>query len=193
MKTICVYCGSSPGRRSEYSNAARELATQLVNHDIGLVYGGASVGIMGEIADAVLAAGGKVIGVMPKALVEKEVQHDGLTELLVVDSMHSRKLKMADISDGFIAMPGGLGTLEELFEVLTWAQLGFHQKPCALFNVEGYYDKLAEFLRHAVDEKFVKAVHSEMLLIEQSAEHILEAMMAYQPPTEDKWIGRGDT
>ncbi len=193
MKKVCVYCGSSSGRRKDYAEAAAAVAAQLVKHDMSLVYGGASVGIMGEIADAVLAAGGQVIGVMPRALVEKEVQHDGLTELLVVDSMHERKLKMAEISDGFIAMPGGLGTLEELFEILTWAQLGFHQKPCALLNVASYYDKLSAFLNHAVDEQFIKPVHSHMLLIENNPEKILQSMLAYQPPTEDKWIKRGDT
>ncbi len=193
MEKVCVYCGSSSGRRKDYAEAAAALAAQLVKYDMSLVYGGASVGIMGEIADAVLAAGGQVIGVMPRALVEKEVQHDGLTELLVVDSMHERKLKMAEISDGFIAMPGGLGTLEELFEILTWAQLGFHQKPCALLNVASYYDKLSAFLNHAVDEQFIKPVHSHMLLIENNPEKILQSMLAYQPPTEDKWIKRGDT
>ena len=193
MKNVCVYCGSSSGRRKDYAEAAAALAERLVKHNMNLVYGGASVGIMGEIADAVLDAGGQVIGVMPRALVEKEVQHDGLTELLVVDSMHERKLKMAEISDGFIAMPGGLGTLEELFEILTWAQLGFHQKPCALLNVQGYYDKLSAFLDHAVEEQFIKSVHSHMLLIEENPEKILQSMLAYQPPTEDKWIKREDT
>lgn len=193
MKNVCVYCGSSSGKRQAYSEAARLLADELVRHNMDLVYGGASVGIMGEIADAVLAAGGRVIGVMPRALVEKEVQHEGLTELLVVDSMHARKLKMAEISDGFIAMPGGLGTLEELFEILTWGQLGFHQKPCALLNIEGYYDKLSAFLDHAVDERFIKAIHSHMLLIEDKPSQILQSMLAYQPPTEDKWITRDDT
>ncbi len=193
MKNVCVYCGSSSGKKAEYAEAARALANALVEQNMNLVYGGASVGIMGEIADAVLSAGGKVIGVMPRALVEKEVQHDGLTELLVVDSMHERKLKMADISDGFIAMPGGLGTLEELFEILTWGQLGFHQKPCALLNIEGYYDMLSAFLNHAVDEQFIKAVHSHMLLIEDSPAQILQSMLNYQAPTEDKWITRGDT
>ncbi len=190
MKKVCVYCGSSAGKRPEYAGAARALADQLLQHGMSLVYGGASVGIMGEIADAVLAGGGEVIGVMPKALVEKEVQHDALSELLVVDSMHERKLKMADIADGFIALPGGLGTLEELFEVLTWAQLGFHRKPCALLNIAGYYDQLAAFLQHAVNEQFVKAVHSEMLIIENEPAKILQLMMSYQPPSEDKWIGR---
>ncbi len=193
MKNVCVYCGSSSGRRKDYAEAAAALAAQLVKHNMNLVYGGASVGIMGEIADAVLDAGGQVIGVMPRALVEKEVQHDGLTELLVVDSMHERKLRMAEISDGFIAMPGGLGTLEELFEILTWAQLGFHQKPCALLNVASYYDKLSAFLNHAVEEQFIKSVHSHMLLIEENPEKILQSMLTYQPPTEDKWIKREDT
>lgn len=193
MNKICVYCGSSPGRRAEYVESARRLAAELVNNNIGLVYGGARVGIMGEIADTVLAEGGEVTGVIPRTLVEKEVAHNGLTELLVVESMHERKQRMAEISDGFIALPGGLGTLEEILEVLTWAQLGFHRKPCALLNVEGYYNGLSDFLRHAEAEQFVKPVHAGMLLIEENPQDLLAAMAAYQPPTEDKWIGRNQT
>jgi uncharacterized protein (TIGR00730 family) len=179
MKKVCVYCGSSSGRRPEYSYAARSLAKALTLRGIGLVYGGASVGIMGEIADAVLAGGGEVIGVIPQALVDKEVAHNGLTELKVVGSMHERKQVMMDLSDGFIALPGGLGTQEELFEVLTWSQLGFHKKPCGLLNVEGYYDKLCSFLDHAVDEQFVKTHHREMLLVDDSPEKLLTLMEAY--------------
>ena len=193
MEKICVYCGSSSGKRIEYIEAARALAYELVKNEMGLVYGGASIGIMGEIADTVLAGGGKVIGVIPQALVDKEVSHSGLTELHVVESMHERKKIMVDISDGFIALPGGLGTIEELFEVLTWSQLGFHKKPCALLNVEGYYDNLSLFLNHAVEEQFIKLVHHEMLLVEKNPEKLLRSMSAYQPPTVDKWIGRSDT
>ncbi|MCP4722847.1 MAG: TIGR00730 family Rossman fold protein, partial [Desulfobacteraceae bacterium] len=156
MKKICVYCGSSPGRHPEYVAAARFLAEELLSRKIGLVYGGAHVGIMGEIADTVLKGGGEVIGIMPRALVDKEVSHPGLTELKIVDSMHQRKAMMADLSHGFIALPGGLGTIEELFEALTWAQLGFHKKPCGLLNARGYYDHLSAFLDHTVEEKFVK-------------------------------------
>jgi uncharacterized protein (TIGR00730 family) len=193
MKKICVYCGSSPGARPGYLEAARALAQALVKRNIGLVYGGASVGIMGEIADTVLAQGGQVTGIIPQALKDKEISHTGLTELIVVGSMHERKAMMADVSDGFIALPGGLGTFEELFEVLTWSQLGFHKKPCALLNVEGYYDHLSLFLDHAVKEQFVKDIHREMLLVESSAEKLLDLIDQYQPPAVDKWIGRGDT
>ena len=193
MKRICVYCGSNPGKSAEFLQSARTLAGELVRRDIGLVYGGASVGIMGEIADTVLAGGGEVIGVIPQALVDKEVSHSGLTELKIVDSMHERKEIMADISEGFIALPGGLGTIEEIFEVLTWAQLGFHKKPCALLNVKGYYDKLTQFLNHAVAEGFIANTHREMLLVEEEPHRLLEIMAAYTAPAVDKWIGRDET
>lgn len=193
MKRICVYCGSSPGRRPEYLESARILAQEIVKRDIGLVYGGASVGIMGEIADTVLDGGGEVIGVIPQTLVDKEVSHNGLTELKIVDSMHERKAIMADASDGFIALPGGLGTIEELFEVLTWSQFGFHKKPCALLNVKGYYDHLSLFMDYAVEEQFVKNIHREMLLVEDKPDKLLDIMATYSPPAVDKWIGRNDT
>jgi len=188
MKYICVYCGSSSGGKPEYVNSAIELAKELVKRNIGLVYGGASVGIMGVIADTVLDNGGDVIGVIPQSLVDKEVSHDGLTRLKIVDSMHERKAMMVKLSDGFIALPGGLGTLEELFEVLTWSQLGFHKKPCALLNVENYYDYLNEFLKHAVDQKFVKEINRKMLLIEKNPKDVLDAMNDYVPPLVDKWL-----
>ncbi len=193
MKRLCVYCGSNPGKSAEFLEAARELARHLVQREICLVYGGASVGIMGEIADTVLAGGGEVIGVIPQALVDKEVSHTGLTELKIVNSMHERKGIMADLSDGFIALPGGLGTLEEIFEVLTWAQLGFHHKPCALLNVKGYYDTLTQFLDHAVAEGFVASIHREMLLVEDDPHTLLEIMSTYSAPAVDKWIGRNET
>ena len=193
MKKVCVYCGSSSGRRPEYSEAARSLAKALTERGMGLVYGGASVGIMGEIADAVLSGGGEVIGIIPQALAAKEVAHNGLTELKIVDSMHERKAIMADLSDGFIALPGGLGTLEELFEILTWSQLGLHKKPCGLLNVEAYYEKLRSFLDHAVEEHFVKANHREMLLVEESPEELLALMEVYQPPLVNQWIARDNT
>ena len=192
MKRICVYCGSNPGKRTEFREAARGLARELLKRDICLVYGGASVGIMGEIADTVLAGAGEVTGVIPQALVDKEVSHNGLTELKIVHSMHERKGIMADMSDGFIALPGGLGTIEELFEVLTWAQLGFHDKPCALLNVNGYYDKLIQFLDHAVEEGFVANIHRQMLLVEEDPDTLLEAMSRYSAPAVDKWIGRDE-
>ncbi len=193
MKKICVYCGSSPGRRPEYIDSAKALARELLARHIGLIYGGASVGIMGEIADTVLAGGGEVIGVIPQSLVDKEVSHSGLTELKIVNSMHERKAVMAEISDGFIALPGGLGTIEELFEVLTWSQLGFHKKPCALLNIKQYYHSLSLFLDHAVKEKFVKPIHREMLLVEEDPAILLDAMKEYSPPAVDKWIGRNET
>ncbi|GJM05232.1 MAG: cytokinin riboside 5'-monophosphate phosphoribohydrolase [marine bacterium B5-7] len=179
MEKVCVYCGSSSGKQPEYGYAARRLAKALTLRGIGVVYGGASVGIMGEIADAVLAGGGEVIGVIPQALADKEIAHEGLTELKIVGSMHERKQEMMALSDGFIALPGGLGTQEELFEALTWSQLGIHKKPCGLLNVEGYYDKLCAFLDHAVEEQFVKTYHREMLLVEDSPEKLLTLMETY--------------
>lgn len=193
MKRICVYCGSNPGKSVEFLESARTLAGELVQRDIGLVYGGASVGIMGEIADTVLARGGEVIGVIPQALVDKEVSHTGLTELRIVNSMHERKEIMADLAQGFIALPGGLGTIEEIFEVLTWAQLGFHQKPCALLNVKGYYNQLTQFLDHAVAQGFVTETHRKMLLVEEDPHSLLEVMASYNAPAVDKWIGREET
>ncbi len=193
MKYLCVYCGSSPGRRSAYSASARALADELVERNIGLVYGGASVGIMGVIADSVLNAGGKVIGVIPEALAVKEVSHRGLTELKIVESMHQRKAVMADLADGFVALPGGLGTLEELFEILTWAQLGFHRKPCALLNICGYYDRLSSFLDHAVNEQFVKAMHRSLLLIDNDPAKLLDSMQAYHAPKIKRLIDRDET
>lgn len=193
MKRICVYCGSNPGKSAEFLASARTLAGELVQRDIGLVYGGASVGLMGEIADTVLAGGGEVIGVIPQALVDKEVSHAGLTELKIVNSMHERKEIMADLSDGFIALPGGLGTIEEIFEVLTWAQLGLHQKPCALLNVKGYYNQLTQFLNHAAAEGFIADTHREMLLVGEHPHSLLEVMATYKAPAVDKWIGREET
>ena len=193
MKRICVYCGSNPGKSTEFLASARTLAGELVQRDIGLVYGGASVGLMGEIADTVLAGGGEVIGVIPQALVDKEVSHPGLTELKIVNSMHERKEIMADLSDGFIALPGGLGTIEEIFEVLTWAQLGFHHKPCALLNVKGYYNQLTQFLNHAAAEGFIADTHREMLLVGEHPHSLLEVMATYKAPAVDKWIGREET
>jgi len=193
MKKICVYCGSSPGKSPEYIEAARILGRELVNRDITLVYGGASVGIMGEIADTVLSAGGEVIGIMPQALADKEISHNGLTDLRVVGSMHERKAMMEDISDGFMALPGGMGTIEELFEVLTWSQLGYHRKPCALLNIKGYYDTITQFLNHAVEEQFVKSIHREMVLIGDNSNRLLDLMAAYKSPRVDKWIERNET
>jgi len=190
---LCVFSGSSPGRSPAYADAARDLGDALARSGIGLVYGGASVGLMGVIADAAQAAGGEVIGVMPRSLMEKEIGHPGLTDLRVVGSMHERKALMAELSDGFIALPGGAGTLEELFEVWTWAQLGHHRKPCALYNVEGYYDALAAFLDQTVEERFVKQAHREMLIVERDLDALLAAIASYEAPLVDKWIGRAAT
>ena len=193
MKRICVFCGSSSGKSKEFMEAATLLGQELVSHNIGLVYGGSNVGLMGRIADSVLEGGGEAVGVIPHSLVSKEVAHTGLTELRVVNSMHERKAAMVDLADGFIALPGGLGTLEELFEVMTWAQLGFHQKPCAMLNVNGYYDNLIAFLDHAVAQQFVKDIHRNMLIVEEQPADLLQRMLDYQPPLVDKWIGCNET
>lgn len=178
MKRLCVFCGASMGRNPAYAEAARSLAKILATKGITLVYGGASVGVMGQLADAALEAGGKVIGVMPQELVNREVSHLHLSELIIVGSMHERKAKMAELSDGFIALPGGLGTLEELFEVLTWAQLRFHAKPCGLLNTNGYYDQLISFLDHSVDEKFIKPTHRQMIVLGDEPNALLKALEA---------------
>ncbi|MBF0288849.1 MAG: TIGR00730 family Rossman fold protein [SAR324 cluster bacterium] len=174
IQRLCVYCGSSPGKRTEYTEGAKQLANSLVEQGIGLVYGGGNVGIMGLLADAVMTQGGHTIGVIPTALLEKELAHQGLTELRVVNSMHERKALMAELADAFIALPGGLGTLDELFEILTWAQLGLHQKPCGLLNIHQYYDKLISFLDHMVSEEYVKGLHRSMLLVETEPQKLLE-------------------
>lgn len=193
LKRICVYCGSSEGRNAAYAVAAERLGRLLARQDIGLVYGGANVGLMRILADGAMDAGGEAIGVMPKALVEKEKAHKGLSKLHVVASMHERKALMAELSDGFIALPGGAGTMDELFEVWTWGQLGFHRKPCGLLNVATYYDPLAVFLDHAVTEGFVKDLHRDMLVIAKTPEEMLDRFRAYAPPVVEKWIQRNET
>lgn len=188
LKNICVYCGSNAGNDPVYQEQAQALGHALVERGLGLVYGGARVGIMGVVADAVLAAGGRAIGVLPEALMKKELAHRGLTELHVVKSMHERKTIMAERSNGFIAMPGGIGTLEEIFEVWTWSQLGFHNKPCGLLNVAGFYDKLAGFLDHAADSGFMQPQHRQMLALENDPNRLLDHFAQYQAPTVSKWI-----
>jgi uncharacterized protein (TIGR00730 family) len=190
MKRICVFCGSSPGAKPDYAQAARSLGRALAARKITLVYGGASVGIMGQLADACLEAGGEVIGVIPKKLVEMEVAKTELAHLRIVDSMHERKALMAELSDGFIALPGGLGTIEEFFEALTWAQLGMHQKPCGLLNTNGFYDTLATFLHHLVEQQFVERDHCEMIQIDKTPEGLLRRFDAYHPPKANKaaWV-----
>lgn len=187
MNRLCVYCGSSSGTGDSYLAAARELGRMLAQQDIGLVYGGAAVGNMGALADAVLESGGTVTGVMPHALHDKEIAHTGLTELHVVDSMHERKSLMAVLSDGFIAMPGGFGTLEEIVEVITWGQLGFHEKPCGLLNVGGYFDHLLAFLDHAAAQGFLHPEHRHMLLVADTPAGLLRQFESYTPPTIEKW------
>jgi uncharacterized protein (TIGR00730 family) len=187
---LCIFCGSSPGARPDYGAATEELAKLLAERGIGIVYGGASVGLMGLLADTALAAGGEVIGVIPAALQRKEIGHTGLTHLEVVSSMHERKALMAELSNGFIALPGGSGTLEELFEVFTGSQLGLHRKACALLNVAGYYAGLETFLDHAVNERFLRPEHRAMLLCEDTPEAVLDALERFEPPVVDKWLDR---
>lgn len=190
VKRVCVFTGSSPGARAEYAHAAHELGRELVSRGVELVYGGGKVGLMGQLADSVLACGGKVVGVIPEALLAKEVAHGGLSELRVVASMHERKAMMSDVSDAFIALPGGLGTLEEFFEVLTWAQLGLHAKPVGIMNVCGYFDALFAFLDRAVEERFVKSEHRAMMIAANSPAELLDRLQSYRAPRVEKWIDR---
>lgn len=192
MKRLAVFCGSSPGRAPEYRKAAQALGGLLGLRGIGLVYGGASVGLMGAVADAARAANGEVIGVIPQSLVDLEVAHPQLSDLRVVGSMHERKALMADLADGFIALPGGLGTFEELFEIWTWAQLGSHRKPVALLNVAGYYDGLLAFLDRCVSEAFVKPQHRGMLIVASEPVDLLQQIERYEAPAETKWIARSE-
>ncbi|WP_041743236.1 TIGR00730 family Rossman fold protein [Collimonas fungivorans] len=190
MKSLCVYCGSSPGATPVYAEAARGLAQAMVEQDIALVYGGGNVGLMGIIADEVLRLGGRATGVIPQALLQKELGHKGLTQLHIVKDMHERKAMMADLSDGFIAMPGGVGTLEELFEVFTWAQLGFHQKPIGLLNVDGFYDGLLQFIQHMVSQRFLKGEQAEILIAEAHAAELLQRFKSFVPHLVPKWLDR---
>jgi uncharacterized protein (TIGR00730 family) len=188
MKSVCVFCGSNPGARPSYGAAALGLGEALVARRLSLVYGGAHVGMMGIVADAVLRGGGSVLGVIPGFLAAKEIAHPGLTELRVVASMHERKALMAERADAFVALPGGFGTLDELFEILTWAQVGLHQKPCGLLNVDGFFDGLVAYLDHAVKEQLLKAEHRAMLLIETTPEALLQRLLDYRPVVVEKWI-----
>ena len=190
MQRLCIYCGSSAGSNERYVDAARQLARKLAEKNIGVVYGGARVGIMGAVADAALAGGAEVIGVIPESLTRKELMHDGLTALHVVASMHERKAQMAELSDGFVALPGGFGTLEEIVEVITWAQLGFHRKPCGFLNVDGYFDAFFRFVDHAVGEGFIRTAHRNMIVCETSPESLLERFANYEAPDLPKWIDK---
>ena len=189
---LCVFCGSNPGLEPSYLAMARAMGQALAREKIALVYGGGAVGLMGAVADAALEGGGEVIGVIPQALMDKEIGHRGLSDLRVVGSMHQRKALMAELANGFIALPGGLGTFEELFEVWTWAQLGYHRKPCALLNVAGFYDRLIAFLDDVVERGFVKPVHRSMLIVEDEPAALIRAIRGYEPPAVDKWIRAGE-
>jgi uncharacterized protein (TIGR00730 family) len=188
MKRVTVFCGSSIGTDDSYKTQATLLGQTLAKHNIELVYGGANVGLMGAVADGVLSKGGKVIGVLPKFLKTKEIAHENLTELILVDTMHERKTTMHELCDGVIALPGGFGTLEEFFEMLTWGQLGLHQKPIAILNIEGFYDLLNEFVQTMVDKGFLKELNQQMLLVSDNIEELLEKMENYKAPTVGKWI-----
>lgn len=193
LRSICVFAGSNSGTRDEYFDVARDLGRELALRDIGLIYGGASVGLMAVVADTVLACGGRVTGVIPEFLVKKEVAHPGLSDLRVVPSMHARKAQMAELADGFIALPGGFGTIEEFFEIVTWAQLGIHEKPCGLLNVCGYYTGVLEFLDHSAVEGFVKPEHRSMVLVNSRPEPLLDEFERYRAPRISKWMDAGRT
>lgn len=193
MRRICIFCGSKPGVRPLYREGARRLAECLLERGLGLVYGGASIGLMGEVAAAMVRGGGEVIGVIPQALVDKEVAYSQLEDLRVVSSMHERKAMMAELSDGFIALPGGLGTLEELFEILTWAQLGMHRKPAGILNLGGYYDPMLTFLQHTRDEGFISQWHMDLLLAEDEPAQLLQRFDAYAAPRTNQIIDSSQT
>ena len=191
IQRIAVFCGSNVGARPEYVAAAKSLGRALAARGIGMVYGGSNVGLMAVLANEMLDELGDVIGVIPKALVDREVANTALADLRIVGSMHERKALMAELADGFIALPGGIGTLEEFFEMWTWAQLGMHRKPCALFNAAGYYDALLDFLDRSVEEKFVRPVHRQMVIVESEADVLLDRIAAYEPPQVVKWVNAG--
>jgi len=191
-KRIAVFCGSSPGARPCYAQAAVALARHLAANKVGIVYGGGNVGLMGALADAGLAAGAEVIGVIPQALGRKELAHAGLADLRIVGTMHERKALMAELADAFIALPGGYGTFDEFCEVLTWTQLGLHRKPCGILNVEGYYDRLLALFDHATAEEFVKPLHRRMVLADSDPESLVKNLLEYKLPFVDKWIGRSE-
>ncbi|MBF8731127.1 MULTISPECIES: TIGR00730 family Rossman fold protein [Pseudomonas] len=190
VRSVCVFCGASMGTNPAYREAAVALGQAIARRGLTLVYGGSSVGLMGAVADAAMAAGGEVIGVMPQSLIDAEIGHKGLPRLEVVDGMHARKARMAELSDAFIALPGGLGTLEELFEVWTWGQLGYHAKPLGLLDVNGFYEKLGGFLDHIVEEGFVRPQHRAMLLLGKQPDELLDAMEEFVPPVLPKWVDK---
>jgi uncharacterized protein (TIGR00730 family) len=191
VRSVCVFCGSNAGVSGAYAEAARVLARAIAGRGLRLVYGGGSIGLMGVLGEEALAAGGHVIGVTPRRLVEREVVRNSLSELHVVETMQERKSLMADLSDCFIALPGGFGTLDELFEMLTWTQLGYHRKPCALLDVEGYFERLIAFLDHSVEQRFVTAAHRAMLIVERNPATLLDRLATARPPDSSKWMDRG--
>ncbi|HSE41310.1 MAG TPA: TIGR00730 family Rossman fold protein [Acidobacteriota bacterium] len=193
MKRICVFCGSNDGAKPVYAEAAKDLARTLARNNLGLVYGGGRVGLMGILADTVLEEHGEVAGIIPQGLFRKEVAHEGLTELRFVGSMHQRKAMMVELADGFIALPGGFGTTEEFCEVITWAQLGIHHKPCGVLNIEGYFNSFLAYLDHSVNEQFLRPEHRELVLEAETPEDLLAKMRAYHPPTLEKWMDLGET
>jgi uncharacterized protein (TIGR00730 family) len=193
LRSVTVYCGSNAGADPAYAEGTRALARLLAGSGIRIVYGGAALGLMGILADTAMEAGGEVIGIMPQALIDREIGHRGLKDLRVVGSMHERKALMAELADAFIALPGGIGTLEELIEVYTWSQLGMHRKPIGVLNVNGYYDSLAAFLDDAVQERFLPAQHREVLIFEPDPETLLARMAGAEPPTAEKWLSEAET
>jgi uncharacterized protein (TIGR00730 family) len=192
IRRVCIFCGSNRGRDARYAAAARSLAAVLVAQKIGVVYGGGAVGLMGDLADAVIEAGGEIVGVIPSALWDREIGHRGLTKMHVVDTMHQRKALMADLADAFIALPGGLGTYEEIFEVWTWAQLGLHQKPCGFVDAAGFYSSLFAFLDSAVKAGFIRPEHRAMAIVDDDPARLLEKLREYAPPGVEKWIRHGE-
>lgn len=193
MNRICVFCGSSEGLRPAYVDAARRMGVALARRRIGLVYGGGRTGLMGVVANTVLEEGGEVIGVIPHGLMVREVAHESVTELRIVDSMHERKSLMATLSDAFISLPGGMGTIEETCEMVTWAQLGIHVKPCALLNVDGYFDGMMTFFDHGVREGFIRPEHRALLVDGRDPENLLDLLSAYEPPRLERWITREES
>lgn len=193
MKRICVFCGSNSGVDPIYLETAEKVGKFLADHKIELVFGGGRVGLMGKIADTVMENGGKVIGIIPQALSEREVAHQGLTELHIVGSMHERKAMMADLADGFIALPGGVGTFEEFCEIVTWAQLGIHNKPCALMNVGGFYDAFIAMFDYSMNQGFIRPQHRALVLVESAIEKLYKAMVEYRPPIVEKWLDKEST
>jgi uncharacterized protein (TIGR00730 family) len=192
IRSICVYAGSSPGAKTTYRHHAVELGRELARRQIGLVYGGASVGLMGIVADSVLAEGGTVTGVITEALVDHEISHKGLTNLEIVDSMHDRKTRMSDLSDAFIMLPGGFGTMEEFFEVVTWTQLGIHQKPCGILDVDGFFNPLIEIIERAVEDRFMRIEHAQIVKRSSDPAQLIAQLEDYRPVVVDKWIDRSD-